>query len=158
MSAMSPPTPSPSALPEVLQTPADLVDFTFKLRDCPFVEFKLQLDRNESTVYDLMYSVAKHHGDTIEADKVEIFMRVSDDEFRPLMDLTKKLAEIEGLTCSSTASTPPTAASSSSPRTSDKARPRSPPTRVSFLWSARALVRAAIARNCRMSQSTAQIE
>lgn len=84
-----------SVLPDVLQVPVEMVDFTFKLRDCPFMEFHSDLDRNASTVYDLMYTVAKHHGYTIEADKVQIYIKVSDEEFRPITELTKKLSDIE---------------------------------------------------------------
>jgi hypothetical protein len=60
------------------------------------MEFHQDMDLSKSTVYDLMYLAAKHHGDTIEADKVSIFLKMSDDEFRPLNDITMKLSEIVG--------------------------------------------------------------
>ena len=81
-----------SNIPEVLQLPVENIDFTFKLRDCPFMEFKYELDRNASSVYDLMYAVAKHHGDTIEADKVQIYIKVSEDDLKPLNDITERLS------------------------------------------------------------------
>lgn len=84
-------------LPEVLQVPVDMINFCFKLRDCPFMEFHCELNKNDATVYDLMYAVAKHHGDTIEADKVQIYIKISDDEFRPLGELTKKLTDVENV-------------------------------------------------------------
>ena len=82
-------------LPEVLQVRPAVFNFTFKLRDCAFMEFKEPLDRNASTVYDLMYTVAKHHGNTIEPDKVQIFKEASGGE--PLTNITQKLSELEGV-------------------------------------------------------------
>ena len=79
-------------IPDVLQLPVDKVDFVFKLRDCQFMEFTQELDRNACSVYDLMYTVAKYHGDTIEADKVQIYIKVSEDELKPLDDLTEPLS------------------------------------------------------------------
>jgi hypothetical protein len=93
--ATASPTP-PLPLPAVLQKPPDVVSISFKLRDCPFVDFHVDLDKGNSTVYDLMDEAAKHHGGTVEADKVRIFVKVSDDEFQPLTDLTLKLSLIEG--------------------------------------------------------------
>ena len=84
-------------IPEVLRFEPQNMDVTFKLRDCPFMEFHVELDRNVATVYDLMYSVAKHHGDTIEPDKVLIFIKVSEADFKPLSDLTQKILELEGV-------------------------------------------------------------
>jgi hypothetical protein len=59
------------------------------------MEFHVDLDRNIATVYDLMYSVARHHGGTIETDKVRVFQKVSDEEFHFLEDFTQKLSVIE---------------------------------------------------------------
>lgn len=83
--------------PNILYQPPDMFTVTFKLRDCEFMEFQESLDRNEATVYDLMYAISKHHGETISPDKVQIYVKVTDDEYRPITDLTKKLSELEGI-------------------------------------------------------------
>jgi hypothetical protein len=93
--ATASPTPG-ILLPPVLQKPPDVVSISFKLRDCPFVDFHIDLDRGNSTVYDLMDEVAKHHGGTVEADKVQVFVKLADEEFRQLTDLTMKLSLVEG--------------------------------------------------------------
>jgi hypothetical protein len=82
-------------IPEVLKKPDDYIDITFKLRDCPFIEFHRDMDKGRTTVYDLMAIACEHHGETIEPDKVRIFVKVSDKEYRPLPDFTKKLTEVE---------------------------------------------------------------
>lgn len=84
-----------SDLPSILQTPMELVNYTFQLRDCKLMIFHETLDKNTSTVYDLMYSVSKKHGDTIETDKVQMYMKVNDDEYRPLKDITQKLSNFD---------------------------------------------------------------
>ncbi|KAK8887890.1 hypothetical protein M9Y10_038949 [Tritrichomonas musculus] len=84
-----------SSIPSILQAPVENVDYTFQLRDCKLMVFHEVLDKNSSTVYDLMYAVAKKHGDTIEPDKVQIFTKVNDDEYRPINDISQKLSELE---------------------------------------------------------------
>ena len=86
-----------SSIPSILQAPVDMVDYTFQLRDCKLMVFHELLDKNASTVYDLMYAVSKKHGDTIEPDKVQIFTKVNDDEFNPLKDISEKLSDFEGV-------------------------------------------------------------
>lgn len=84
-------------VPGLLDVVPDVVDITFKLRDCEFMEFKHPLDRSTSTVYDLMYSVAKQHGDTMSPEGVGIYVKENDDDFKPVADFARKLADFNGL-------------------------------------------------------------
>lgn len=84
-----------SSVPSILQAPVEMVDYTFQLRDCKLMIFHELLDKNASTVYDLMYSVSKKHGDTIEPDKVQIFIKKNEDEYTPLNDISEKLSDFE---------------------------------------------------------------
>lgn len=86
-----------SSIPSILQAPVEMVDYTFQLRDCKLMVFHELLDKNSSTVYDLMYAVSKKHGDTIEPDKVQIFKKINDDEFELLKDISEKLSNYEGV-------------------------------------------------------------
>jgi hypothetical protein len=94
MATASPTLPIP--VPAVLQKPPDIVSMQFKLRDCPFADFNVDIDRGSATVFDLMDEVSKHHRRTVEADKVQIFVKISDDEFQLLPDITMKLSLVEG--------------------------------------------------------------
>ncbi|OHS94004.1 hypothetical protein TRFO_11501 [Tritrichomonas foetus] len=89
--------PPASNVPSILQTPCEMFEYTFQLRDCKLMYFRETLDKYTSTVYDLMYAVSKKHGETIEADKVRIYTKVTDDEYRPVTEITKKLTEFEGV-------------------------------------------------------------
>lgn len=73
----------------------DPIDVQFHLRECPFISFKKRLDNSTATVYDLMYTVSKHHGGTVSPEEVHIFIKVNEDEFRPVEDFTIKLSNYE---------------------------------------------------------------
>lgn len=83
--------------PGFLDVVPEPVDITFKLRDCEFMEFQKTLDRSIATVYDLMYTVSKQHGGTVSPEDVSIYVKVTDDEYRPVIDFTKKISDFDGL-------------------------------------------------------------
>ena len=82
------------SVPSILKTELKPVEITMKLRDCEFMEFKEILDNNTSSVYDLMYSISKHHGGAVEPDKVQIYIRESENEYKPIKEISEKLSEL----------------------------------------------------------------
>jgi hypothetical protein len=81
-------------LPAVLRRAPNIVSVSFRLRDCPFVDFQTELDLEDSTVYDLVNEVSKHHGRTVESDKVQIFVKASEHEFDELTNPAQRLSPV----------------------------------------------------------------
>lgn len=85
---------SPYPVPDFLKVEPDFIDIHFKLRDCQFMEYNDKIDKTTGTVYDLMWSVSKHHGNTITTDSVRIYQKISDDNYKLLTDITQKISDL----------------------------------------------------------------
>ena len=110
-------TAPPFPVPECLKVEPENITIHFKLRDCEFMEFEETIDKSTATVYDLMWAVSKHHGETIYPDSVHIYTtesglkQKSDDkkesggkqesgakqDSSELTDITQKISELIGI-------------------------------------------------------------
>ncbi|EAY20796.1 hypothetical protein TVAG_391800 [Trichomonas vaginalis G3] len=71
------------------------IDVQFHLRECPFISFKKRLDLSSATIYDLMYTVSKHHGGTVSPEEVHVFIKENEDNYKPIEDFTIKLSTFQ---------------------------------------------------------------